>query len=725
MQFSGSGSSPAPVGNNPVIGAIAPDSAPELWTVTITGQDFGAAQGDVTFADIDSPAVSSWTNTVIVCDIPADISRSRALVDVVVTADAKASTPYGYTVIKTYYVDANNGDDENTGTLDEPFQTITHAVDTAGEGEAINISEGTYNEGIGETFPLEPKDGMILRGGFQTGFQNNDPATYMTYIDPENNSGAIYIYRSAPMNKEKNGIDNISLVGLDIINGASDEGGGIDCLNFAGTLLVLECEVSNCTSVNFSGGGLYIHNSNFYMSDSNVSGNNSNFVGGGLVINDSQVTIENSIINGNNSSDAGGGIYLSNNSTLNLTDSVIQENVSNNSDGGGIYSDVNSDLTLTGSNIYNNTADGYGGGIAYYNSTGSLTITNSQIAGNDGGYGGGIYLYGADAQVNNSAIGGNNSGYHGGGFWISDNSTVTIGTCAITDNYAARDGAGIYAENNTVLQVTYTTISDNFGSGNYWGGGLAGYDISLTMTGCSVTGNHTVSSGGGLCLNDSQGTVSDTEIADNSAGGGHGGGVAVRNNTVNYMNFENCEIMNNDTTNRGGGVYLSNCRSWFTNCLVTGNSSQVTGGGFSVMGTLDFDLLNSTVDSNAAVDNTFGGGIFFDATAQGVDIENCIFSNNTAATGSGIYASAGPNIEIHYCNVWNNVVENITQVNCIAVNPLYTGALSQEYTVDDTSQVIDAGDPAYAGVLINGNWETQLNTPDVTPVDIGFHYPFP
>lgn len=56
-------------------------------------------------------------------------------------------TEYLDRFVKTYYVDANNGSDNNPGTYDEPFQTLVHALDlieTKASNVIINLFNGHY-----------------------------------------------------------------------------------------------------------------------------------------------------------------------------------------------------------------------------------------------------------------------------------------------------------------------------------------------------------------------------------------------------------------------------------------------------------------------------------------------------------------------------------------------------------------------------------------------------
>ena len=55
----------------------------------------------------------------------------------------------------TVYVDAVNGSDRGSGTAGSPWQTITHAIaESDVAGTTISVAAGTYDEALGEEFPL-------------------------------------------------------------------------------------------------------------------------------------------------------------------------------------------------------------------------------------------------------------------------------------------------------------------------------------------------------------------------------------------------------------------------------------------------------------------------------------------------------------------------------------------------------------------------------------------
>lgn len=64
----------------------------------------------------------------------------------------------------TRYVNPTEGNDSNSGTAGEPFQTITQAIARAQPGQTIQLTSGTYDQNSGETFPLVLKAGVTLLG---------------------------------------------------------------------------------------------------------------------------------------------------------------------------------------------------------------------------------------------------------------------------------------------------------------------------------------------------------------------------------------------------------------------------------------------------------------------------------------------------------------------------------------------------------------------------------
>ena len=270
-------------------------------------------------------------------------------------------------------------------------------------------------------------------------------------------------------------ITNSTISSNAITGNSSREGAGIS--NFSGSLHIESSEVANNLGGVGYGGGIY-STQNIVISDTTIMSNDADY-GGGLYLGGS-VLIVNSIISDNISisgaSEAGrgGGIYYeSTTGTLEITNSEIISNTSQ--DGGGIY--LNGTLTLTLSHISDNFTFGDGGGI--HASLSSLTIVDSTIDSNETfaigfNFGGGIYATGffgddrltmSGSTINNNSAGTSAGIYLNGGSHIIQNSTIahnmTTDTMGLNTSSAIRVAFGeVLLENSTVANNVASSAVD-------------------------------------------------------------------------------------------------------------------------------------------------------------------------------------------------------------------------------------------------------------------------
>ena len=232
--------------------------------------------------------------------------------------------------------------------------------------------------------------------------------------------------------------------------------------------------------------------------------------GGGFFINDSTVSISNTIVQDNTAGNRGGGIWVEGDTaSVSLTNSSLLNNAAG-SEGGGLASSGTPAIMLDNVEIRGNGALGSGGGL----NINAVTITNSQIVSNTAmGDGGGIFAN--DAYIYNSSINGNaasgTSNIFGGGIAVSNgnlylgdtivsnnqsvastssggngivasNANVTIVDTHIIDN---REGNSAIAMFSSVFTITNSTIVDNSGDG------IAGDEVPLsgTMMNVTIAGN--------------------------------------------------------------------------------------------------------------------------------------------------------------------------------------------------------------------------------------------
>ena len=212
-----------------------------------------------------------------------------------------------------------------------------------------------------------------------------------------------------------------------------------------------------------------------------------------------------------------GGAGIRSTGTLNLVNSLLQNNttVGAGANGGGLLQ-VGGSLLIQNTSILNNSTTGsgsHGGGI--YSVGGSVTIVNSTIDGNSistaSGAGGGIVVAGAGLSVTDSTVSNNsNLGAGGlvGGIAVSGGNLLVTGS-TISGNSTSGAGGGIgFDSNGTAVSATIvnSTISGN--TAGTFGGGVATFNGALQLRHSTVTNNTAVVGQGSGLASYSDGSVS-------------------------------------------------------------------------------------------------------------------------------------------------------------------------------------------------------------------------
>ncbi|MEZ4649860.1 MAG: right-handed parallel beta-helix repeat-containing protein [Candidatus Eisenbacteria bacterium] len=194
--------------------------------------------------------------------------------------------------------------------------------------------------------------------------------------------------------------------------------------------------------------------------------------GSAIYCENSSPTIENCILEDNGSLNRGGGIHCRLGSYPTIRDCVIRNNDS--SSGGGLYC-YDSGATVTGTVLTNNRAHSVGGGGIFMNVRAVVTLTGCEVTGNSApNQGGGIYCGGAftvesDLDIVDCVVSGN-EGPFGGGLFINT-SHVSVSNTVFTGNASPSVGGAVYVASS-----------------------------SPVFTGCTFAGNHAVTNGGALAL---------------------------------------------------------------------------------------------------------------------------------------------------------------------------------------------------------------------------------
>lgn len=208
-----------------------------------------------------------------------------------------------------YYVDALAGDDSNPGTSLAPYRTITHAVSQS--GKTIYVAPGTYNEALGETFPIKIPVGMNLIGNESgKGIETEQNSGYTgAGIDP--NEGPTLILGMGLVSAGSNNYatlilgNNSTVAGFTITNPKPLFSNMTSAVQVPGELsgIVTGITIRNNTLTETVGGaGIYILTLNHPASTGNtISGNTiiSNSIGIFYNFSSAVIKVENNLISRN------------------------------------------------------------------------------------------------------------------------------------------------------------------------------------------------------------------------------------------------------------------------------------------------------------------------------------------------------------------------------------------------------------------------------------------
>jgi parallel beta-helix repeat protein len=157
-----------------------------------------------------------------------------------------------------------------------------------------------------------------------------------------------------------------------------------------------------------------------------------------------------------------------------------------------------------------------GGGMSNYQ--GSPTIANCTFRGNSAyADGGGMRNWGnSNPTVTNCTLSENSSSQEGGGMMNGEVSSPMVTNCTFSGNSAGEDGGGMYNNQTSNPMVTNCTFSGN--SADLTGGGMYNVNSSSpVVTNCTFSGNSAGEDGGGMCNIESNPTLTNCILWDDSA----------------------------------------------------------------------------------------------------------------------------------------------------------------------------------------------------------------
>lgn len=301
-------------------------------------------------------------------------------------------------------------------------------------------------------------------------------------------------------------------------------------------------------------------------------------------------------------------ISVADGSTLNLNGGMITTPRTLSDDGHVIFSQ--GAVNISGGYVTNGNDGGWGGGLCITGANASLEMTGGVIAGNKAASGGGIY---ADKGATLKLSGG----------VISGNATYANNIYDGNDVGAGGYGGGVYTQGADVTISDSVNITNNraeariangwfYNKGFLGGGGIASTNGgTLSMTGGSVTANYSYEAGGGIYAGRyGQGVefaMSSGFIAGNKSDNAEGGGLRISGGTTGDINTGDINAEN--ASNR---VYITN------NKTMTGSNTSRGGdwggGGVFVQEGGTLNIVKTLITNNKA--GGWGGGIGACPTGQ-------------------------------------------------------------------------------------------------------------
>jgi hypothetical protein len=438
-------------------------------------------------------------------------------------------------------------------TVAQLINAITDA-ETNGRPDDIVVKGDTTPYALTSTLKIEITDGkkVVIR--------KKPKSTTMPILDGGGLYGVFEIKQG-----------EVELRNLKITKGSEYFGGGIFVDGSDVDLKLVDCIIDKNGSNN--GGGILNQGGKVEIVGSTISNNHAAYTGGGIyngsdgptggtiIIRAGTVIEKNEILNL-----FGGGICNGDGDTitdtLEISSSIIRDNISHNltGGGGGIFNNNDGDLTIRLASRIDSNEAFQGGGIE---NLGKLVIRgDSQVINNTASDdGGGIHNSGDDADLTilDSVVSDNTTDDRGGGIHNSLDAKLTIKSSFIRNNTAFYSGGGISNLDDASATITHdTSINDN--TANVYGGGVWNAAASLTIENdCLIRHNTAGDEGGGIFNSidsNSVVTLKNMKITLNTAGSSGGG---IQNNNGDAGDLTCINIINNTTNTPYACAPAANC----------------------------------------------------------------------------------------------------------------------------------------------------------------------
>jgi len=580
---------------------------------------------------------------------------------------------FGITLSAQTYINQNAGGANNGTSWDDAYTNLQDALDNTSSGDL-----------------------WIAAGFYQTGTADADSSAAFNILTSINLYGG---FDGTEVNLEDRDIEeNETVLSADILNDDDENDPFANRADNSQHVIKIAAGINSVRVDGFiiAGG-----------QTSDWASVDQEFRSGGGIYSESEVVVENCAFV-YNFGRTGASIYLGDNaSNSQVIECAFTENLSS-SQAAGIFLDSIFNVTVDGSFFFDNETargmiyslrgeghtirncgfednlnnGGFGGALFNWNSQ-NLSLINCIFEENISGNAGVLYN---DARewVNVGAIGttidscffaGNACGDFGGVLYFWQGTGISITNSEFEDNIAENAGAiyydgrqmGTLDPNDFLIE---NCLFDGNGTTDFGGGAVYINSGSFTINE-SIFQNTAISGSGGFCFftGDAKvGNINNTSFTNATIGGWGAAHTCYGDNSV--FNITNCEYDMNNSPNLGGGVNVGfRSIANFDNCLFT-NNSAASGGAIALQNdSTEVHVTNTEFTANIASNN--GGAIFSGANLSSsiVSATSSLFQGNSAVFGGAVHQAENGDDDIGVFDVYNSTfVFNVVEQQGGAVN---------------------------------------------------------
>ena len=237
-------------GGAPAIERLEEEWGPVGAPVRIHGSGFGASQGagTVEINGVAAADVLLWTSVQVAVLVPPGATGGDL---VLATGQGSDAASFAVTAGTAYHV-APDGDDEDPGTIEEPFLTIQQGFDVAQAGDWVLARDGTYTDGFATQWDGGGELDRIVLAGYPGEAAICDVDGRVLTVDHDwitvkdleldSNFGGTDAIRT-------NDASHLVLRRLDVHDAGSPSlSGGGDCIDVEGgqQILIEDCQIHDC-----------------------------------------------------------------------------------------------------------------------------------------------------------------------------------------------------------------------------------------------------------------------------------------------------------------------------------------------------------------------------------------------------------------------------------------------------------------------------------------------